>query len=199
MCEAKVSKGATFTAVSGEPLSACEGVHGFPICDEFYCHKCSCFYCRTGSSDPGCMRGAVHSASKNGRDPRAVIRLGTATQHGLHHLLTFFVQSRHGSNCGKTRCPRSSSTCSLTSLVLTPVEYGLTTAPIAVAASAILGNLGTNLTSVFGKTANKSLATGGSPSRRAAGESVHGAARCSYPAGFQVTTVRKVSPNLGCG
>src|SRR6516225_11512672 len=63
---------------------------GFPICDEFYCHKFSYFCCRAGSSDPGCTRGAVYSASKNGRDPRAVIRLGAATQHGLHRLLTFF-------------------------------------------------------------------------------------------------------------
>ena len=37
---------------------------------------------------------------------------------------------------------------------VTAVEYGLIAALIAVAAAAILGNLGTNLSSVFSKTAN---------------------------------------------
>jgi pilus assembly protein Flp/PilA len=37
----------------------------------------------------------------------------------------------------------------------TAVEYGLIAALIAVAAVAILANVGTNLTSVFSKTASK--------------------------------------------
>jgi pilus assembly protein Flp/PilA len=38
---------------------------------------------------------------------------------------------------------------------VTAVEYGLIAALIAVAAVAILGNVGTNLTAVFSKTASK--------------------------------------------
>jgi pilus assembly protein Flp/PilA len=38
---------------------------------------------------------------------------------------------------------------------VTAIEYGLIAALIAVAAVAILANVGTNLTAVFSKTANK--------------------------------------------
>jgi hypothetical protein len=83
-----------------------------------------------------------------------VIKLSGATQHSLHVVLTFFVQSSHGSIIGTTDARVSRQAVRLRSLVSPPVEYGVIAALIAVAAAAILGNLGTNLSNVFSKTAN---------------------------------------------
>jgi pilus assembly protein Flp/PilA len=65
-----------------------------------------------------------------------------------------FGQSGRGSDQRKAQCAPSGRPAAEESGV-TAVEYGLLTALIAVAAVAILGNVGTNLTAVFSKTASK--------------------------------------------
>ena len=81
---------------------------------------------------------------------------------------------------------------------INPVEYGLIATLIAVAAAAILGNLGTNLTSVFRQDGNNLEPWAATFStRRGRGRPCRG--KTLTPAAFEGTTVRKVSRNLGCG